>query len=100
VFLDHSDGVRRIRRRAVDPPSANDLALFDAARAVLLSAWTRRIRVRRLRLICDRLVFPPAQMPLFDRDAHADKERLIGALDRIRKRFGSEAIRVGRTLAA
>ena len=100
LYLTHSDGVRRIRQRAVGPPTANDLALFDAARPVLFSAWTRRVRIRRLCLVCDRLVFPPAQMPLFDQDAHAEKERLIGAVDRIRQRFGRDAIRVGRTMAA
>jgi len=100
LYLTYSDGVRRIRQRAVDPPTANDLTLFDFARSVLFSAWTRRVRIRRLRLVCDRLVFPPAQMPLFDADAHAEKEKLIGAVDRIRQRFGDDAIRVGRTLAA
>ena len=100
LLVDHSDGRRRIRRRLADPPTANDLLLFDTARAVLLSAWTRRVRVRHLRLVCDRLVYPPAQMPLFDPEAHAEKEKLIGAVDRIRERFGPEAIRMGRTLAA
>jgi DNA polymerase-4 len=100
LTVDYADGARRTRRRALAPATANDLTLYGAARTVLFSAWTRRVRVRRLRLVCDRLVFPPAQMPLFDRDAHAGKERLVGALDRIRQRFGSDAIRVGRTLAA
>ncbi len=100
LFLDHSDGVRRIRQRAIDPPSANDLTLFATARIVLFSAWTRRVRIRRLRLVCDRLVFPPAQMPLFGGGSHAEKEKLVGALDRIRERFGPEAVRVGRTMAA
>jgi hypothetical protein len=39
-------------------------------------------------------------MPLFAPDAHVEKEKLIGAMDRIRERFGPDAIRVGRTMAA
>ncbi|MGD8366616.1 MAG: hypothetical protein PVG78_03155 [Desulfobacterales bacterium] len=100
LAVNYADGVRRVRRRIVTPATANDPTLYDAARTVLFSAWNRRVRVRRLRLVCDRLVFPPAQMSLFDQDANADKEKLVGALDRIRERFGSDAIRVGRTLAA
>jgi DNA polymerase-4 len=58
--------------------------------------------VRRLRLVCDRLVFPPAQLALFDEDGRqAEKrDRLVGAIDTIRHRFGGGAIRTGRTAAA
>jgi DNA polymerase-4 len=58
--------------------------------------------VRRLRLVCDRLTFPPAQKALFPPEAAVDDQhvRLVTALDSIRARFGVGAIRVGRTLAA
>ena len=63
-------------------------------------AWVRRVRIRHLRLVCDRLTFPPAQMPLFAEDRNKDRvdEDLIKALDTIRGRFGKESIKVGRTL--
>jgi hypothetical protein len=47
-------------------------------------------------------VFPPAQLALFP-DQQVEKERrdsLVNAMDRIRERFGHDAVRVGRTLAA
>jgi DNA polymerase-4 len=99
VVLDHSDGVRRVRQSAVRPASANDTILFAAARTALLLAWTRRVRVRRLQLVCDRLAFPPAQLALFDDDRRdaAKRDRLIDALDVVRRRFGWEAISMGRT---
>jgi DNA polymerase-4 len=99
IVLDHSDGVRRLRQGLLPSASANDFTLFEAARATLRSAWTRRVRIRHLRLICDRLAFPPAQLSLFpqsekETERHA---RLIYAVDRIRERFGWDAVCLGRT---
>jgi DNA polymerase-4 len=102
VVLDHSDGVRCIRSTAARPATANDITLFETARRALFLAWSRRVRVRHLRLVCDRLVFPPAQLALFgeERRPAEKRERLIGALDAVRRRFGRDALHVGRTLAA
>jgi DNA polymerase-4 len=60
------------------------------------------VRIRHLRLICDRLVFPPAQLELFVADQKADQKRsgLINAIDSVRQRFGPESIRMGRVLTA
>jgi DNA polymerase-4 len=100
VALDYSDGGRCARRTAVRPATANDLTLFAHARRALFLAWTRRVRVRHLRLTCDRLVFPPAQLALFGDDRpHAEKrERLVGAIDAVRHRFGWDAVTVGRAV--
>jgi DNA polymerase-4 len=100
VTLDYSDGVRCIRQAAAQPATANDIALFEIAGRVLALAWARRVRVRRVRLSCDRLVFPPAQMELFPADTAAcdRRERIVGALDTVRRRFGSDALQVGRTM--
>lgn len=102
VALDFSDGRRFVRQRSVRPATANDSALFEPTHAALQLAWQRRVRIRHLRLVCDRLTFPPAQRELFPIAAERDERRtrLVSALDAIRERFGSEAIRVGRTLAA
>jgi DNA polymerase-4 len=100
VTLDYSDGARCIRSIAARPATANDFALFAIARRALLFAWTRRVRIRHLQLVCDRLVFPPAQMALFggDRKQSEKDERLIGAIDAVRRRFGDDAIYTGRTV--
>lgn len=102
VVLDHSDGMRRARQVAAKPATANDLKLFELARRTLHLAWTRRVRVRHMRLICDRLAFPPAQRELFanDRQENAKRTDLVAAIDTIRQRFGNESIRMGRTMAA
>ncbi len=102
VRLGFSDGLARVRQRTLRPATANDLSLFARARAALYLAWQRRVRIRHLDLICDRLTFPPAQRPLFPEDRHRFRRRtqLVAAMDAIRDRFGAAAIKVGRTLAA
>jgi DNA polymerase-4 len=100
IFLDYSDGGRIARQAAIKPATATDGHLFTAATLALKRAWTRRIRIRNLRLVCDRLTFPPAQRALFaeDEKSHRVRDNLVAALDAIRHRFGSDAIHVGRTL--
>jgi len=102
VILDYSDGMRCARQLAVRPATANDLTLLEPARRTLMLAWRRRVRIRHIRLICDRLTFPPAQLELFA-DEHKEtqkRDHLIVAIDSIRHRFGSEALQLGRTMAA
>lgn len=102
LVLEHTDGVRRIRQVTAAPATANDFSLFAHARRVLNLAWTRRVRLRRMTLICDRLTYPPAQRLLFEPERRmAEKQdRLVAAMDRIRHRFGTDALAMGRTLAA
>lgn len=102
LVLEHTDGVRRIRQATAKPATANDFALFAHARRVLGLAWTRRVRLRRMTLVCDRLTYPPAQRLLFEpeRRMMERQDRLVAAMDRIRRRFGTDAVAMGRTLAA
>jgi len=102
LIMEHTDGVRRIRQTAARPATANDFTLFTHALRVLDLAWTRRVRLRRMTLICDRLTYPPAQRLLFasERRRLEKQEQLIAAMDRIRRRFGSQAVNVGRMVAA
>jgi len=102
LVIDYSDGLRCIRQKKADPATANDMALFDLAREVLGLAWFRRVRIRHMRLICDRLIFPPAhQLEIFPQSFEKNRRRisLMESIDSIRSRFGNHAIRVGRTIA-
>ncbi len=102
LALEHTDGLRRIRQTSATPATANDFTLFAHARRVLDLAWTRRVRLRRMTLVCDRLTDPPAQRLLFtpERRTAERQDRLVAAIDRIRHRFGTDALIMGRTLAA
>jgi DNA polymerase-4 len=102
VILDYSDGMRCARQLAARPATANDFSLFQLARRTLRMAWARRTRIRHVRLICDRLIFPPAQLELFAdaQEKTRQSDNLIVAIDGIRNRFGTEAVQLGRTMAA
>jgi len=102
IALSYSDGRRRARQLRLDPATANDLALFPVARRALHLAWTRRVRLRHLCLTCDQLVFPPAQLPLFDAEQRimTRQTNLIAAMDRIRERFGGEAVAMARAVGS
>ena len=98
--LDYADGVRVVRSATTRAATAYDGRLYGLAQAALQRAWMRRVRVRHLRLVCDRLIFPPAQLELFP-DAACEtrrEEELLRALDTLRKKFGLDAVQVGRTL--
>ena len=93
IVLDYSDGKQMDRQIPVDPATANDFRLFSVAKTALEMAWKRRVRIRRLGLVCDCLTDPPTQMALFG--GHEQKsDNLISTLDAIRNRFGFNAIRM------
>jgi len=100
IVVEYSDGRRMIRQTTADPATANDFRLFAVAKTALKRVWKRRVRIRHLCLICHRLTHPPAQMALFSEHEQEKKngDNLIFALDSIRRRYGFDAIRVGRTL--
>ena len=102
VTLRHSDDVMAGREERLDPPLASDLGLFAQARLVCGRARVRRVRVRWIELRCLEVAPGPRQMELFgpqafdDRTAHGAAGSLADAVDRIRGRFGAEAIVRGR----
>jgi DNA polymerase IV len=101
VTLDYADGGRINRQAAARPAATTDPSLFAAARAALHRAWIRRVRIRYLRVVCNRLTYPPAQLELFGADAGTNQrhDHLMTALDAVRRRFGPQAVAIGRTLA-
>lgn len=101
LMLDYSDGVRVIRQRSFKRGTANDFKLFILAKEALDLAWKRRVRLRHLRLICDRLIYPPAQLELFPLDEQDTRteDNLVAAMDRIRSRLGADMIRLGRSFS-
>ena len=100
LAIQYSDGGRCRRHEGIRPASATDRRLFEAARIALHRAWHRRIRIRQIVLLADRLTFPPAQLSLFDEERRQtdSDERLTRAVDAVRKRFGNGALQLGRTL--
>jgi hypothetical protein len=69
--------------------------LWSAAASLLGQAVARRVRVRSLRLKLAGLARRPRQPGLFEDRPRIRDAALTTALDRIRKRHGGGAIRVG-----
>ena len=99
VLLGYSDGKRTIRQATAHPAAADDFNLFTTARTALTRTWTRRTRIRHIRLICDRFTRPSAQLSLLP-DRQKEKHRnLMSAMDTVRSRFGPSILKTGRTLS-
>ena len=84
--------------------AAVDAGRIDADGRLLLGDGTLvdaegRVRLRHLRLTCERLTFPPAQLELFpeETEERLRADGLIAAMDAIRKKYGQRSIRFGRT---
>ncbi|MBS3733029.1 MAG: hypothetical protein KGY42_08985 [Desulfobacterales bacterium] len=101
IAIDYADGLRCFRQLGVQPPSADDITLFEVCRALLDKAWVRRVRLRRICVICAKPVAPQVQMELFSGNQAVREKRdaVIHAVDRVRQRFGAGAVSMGRTMA-
>jgi DNA polymerase-4 len=98
LTLRHVDGVMAHGERDLPSPAAADVALFERARALLQRARARRVAVRWLELRALALDRGPRQLDLFGVAGGAD--RLTGAIDDLRGRFGPGAVVWGRRLGA
>ncbi|MFH1153653.1 MAG: hypothetical protein V1793_07550 [Pseudomonadota bacterium] len=101
LTLAYSDGLGGGASRTLKPATANDPEMFRQCAALLTRAWTRRTRVRHMRLVCARTTSPQVQMDLFaDPEIRGRQDRLTTALDAIRVRFGDRAVVPGLALPA
>lgn len=97
IWLRYSDGNHVVRQCSVKEGTASDFALRGLAMAALQRAWLRRTRLRGVRLVCDRLHRQSPQLALFPETGvrQQRQEKLLGAMDVIRGRFGGELIAMG-----
>ncbi|MHB1869423.1 MAG: DNA polymerase IV [Steroidobacteraceae bacterium] len=87
------------RQRAIAPPTQDGRAVRDVARD-LLTRWLGEHRGAKLRLLGVVLgeLAPAVQLGLFERTGNGGATRLDSALDQVRERFGSRALRRGNML--
>ncbi len=97
VWLQYSDGAHVVRQASCRRGSNNDFVLCRLALTALQRAWIRRTRIRSCRLVCDRLQNQSPQLLLFpDKGAREQQqEKVLGAMDTIRSRFGHHSISMG-----
>jgi len=97
LHLSYSDDVARMGRFRF-APTQEERAVYQALMGRYARLCDRRRRVAHVALVLEGLcVSNEAQPSLFDQPAPT---RLAPGLDEIRRRFGNDAVRVGRTLRA
>lgn len=99
LHLRHTDGVDVTRCLRLRNPVTTDPFLFQKLEPLYLKASARRQRVRYMSLTFTDLIFPTAQMALFDTVSHRRKEEaLVAALDGIRARYSGDVVQWARTM--
>ena len=99
IEIDYSDGLRNTAQMKINPASANELTLYANLVKLLNRAIKRRVRIRHIRLICTSYIFPQIQMELFE-PFSKKKENIIKTIDKIRSKFGYDAVKPGITKLA
>jgi len=86
------------RRTTFHEPTDDDRVIYEAARRSLDRAWTRRGWLRLLGISASGLCDAQWQMDLFDKGNQESREALSDAVDRIKSRYGFDAILRGRSV--
>ena len=100
LLIVYTDSGRALARAALPRASSFDRDLFETARALLSRHLARRGRVRKIAAALSGLEPHNGQLDLFTPPERLKLESLQHAVDRIRGRYGRDALRAGRTLAA
>jgi DNA polymerase-4 len=99
LTIHYADGVTNTKSSSLKPSSSEDRSLFDSARQLYHLASERRVRVKSMRLLCEKITEPRRQMEMFQAAAApADSNKLQGALDKVRSKYGTGAVQWGRTV--
>lgn len=97
LAITYSDGSTVTRQASRRTGSSSDFVLRDMALLALKRAWSRRTRLRSIRLIFDRLHRRSPQLSLFSLEPEKKEQKtVLAAMDTIRHRFGETTIRLGR----
>ncbi|MDT8395712.1 MAG: DNA polymerase IV [bacterium] len=99
LTVHYADGVSGTRSGDVTPAASGDRALFENARRLYDRACERRVRVRSMRLLCEKITEPQRQIEMFEQGSRpkSQSESVQAALDAVRNRFGMSAVGWGRT---
>jgi DNA polymerase-4 len=82
------------RQQQLDQPTDLDDEIYEAAKALFYAAWRRGRPVRLIGVGVTDLGPPIRQLGLFDQSWQRD-ERLLKAVDEIRRKYGSSSLRRG-----
>ncbi|MBE0596793.1 MAG: DNA polymerase IV, partial [Desulfuromonadales bacterium] len=95
LTIGYEDGVSTERSHSFPAGEDRDRQLLAAAESLFLRACERRVRVKRLRLACTRLIPARRQLDLFaTADAESERQdRLQEALDLLREKHGMRIVK-------
>lgn len=96
--LRYRDFTTVTRRTTLATPTDSDRVIASHARELFRATYARRVAVRLLGVGLQGLVQAAPQLDLFTEPRALAWERLVGALDRLRGRWGFDAVRTGPTL--
>ena len=96
--LRYRDFTTVTRRTTLATPTDSDRAIAAQARELFRAAYARRVAVRLLGVGLTNLVQAAPQLDLFAGPRALAWERLVGTLDRLRDRWGFDAVRTGPAL--
>lgn len=101
VSISYCDGARVVRRVSLGSVFTN-AELYSRALRGLGAAWSRRVRLRHVRLAAEGLYAAPTQLELFAENARDEARNgaIDAALDSLRARFGQKSAMLGRTAAS
>ena len=96
----YADQEEVIRPMLLLRPSVWDFDLYAPLERLFLKACRRRVRVRFMKVWFRDFAPPPAQLSLFAFASQGEtrKTQAVGALDRIRKKYGEGLINYGKTI--
>jgi len=96
----YSDFQTLTRQTTFAEPTDDDRAIYEAVRRSLDRAYTRRTWLRLLGISASGLCNAQWQMDLFAHEQQLAHKALAAAIDRIKKRYGFDAILRGRSFGA
>ncbi len=99
ISISYSDGIQKQIQSKINPSTSNDMEMFKKCSLSFEKTWTRRVRIRHMRLACNKFCVSHLQSDLFENTGKKiNQARVIKAMDRIRTRFGRSAIKTGLTM--
>lgn len=98
LFLRYSDYKEDKAGIKLPAGSSCELEIFPIAKEHFLRILKRRVRVRQIAIKTWDLRPKPVQLSLFDSNQTDKSQKIIRTMDKIRDRFGQDAIRFARTM--
>lgn len=98
LTIEHIDGRVLNRQKHLRPSTHRDPELFAASRQLFEGLYTRRVRVRRIRLKAVHVGYSLPELPFGDAEHRIKWNRVLAAADKARQKFSQNAVQIGASL--